>query len=201
MKILSLILILFFISSINLDAIAPRPVELKSYEIFAGLNFKKYNGLYWENGINSRLYYKKLGLTVGAIYETTLLGSAINSNALKQHSFSTFIDKDINIYNEIIFLNPRLNIGYFYVNYESAVFKELDNDTFTISPELVLRVFKAYNPMDNFFNFELTMGYNLIHGNGQNGIGSLYPIYFRFNILYQLTKNKGWVGCTDFGLE
>lgn len=186
MKILSILLL--FILSYNLNAIGHKS-QKAPYEIFAGLSLKKYNSFYWENGFIAKYYHKYIGASIGTSYETTLLGSAINSNALTQHNFNVFFDKDFNIYNNLLFINPRLNIGYFYVDYESQIFNELDNNTLTVSPEVILRLFKSKYTSDNRFNFELTLGYNIFHGNGENGIGSLYPLYFRFNLLYQLTNN------------
>lgn len=152
-------------------------------EYFAGINFKKYNSFYWENGIQFKFHNIKNGFSIGTLYETTLLGSAISSNALEQHHFSVFVDKDFNIYRNIIYLNPRLNLGYFLVNYESEIFNYLNDNTLTIAPEVLLRIKLISN-----FELDLSCGYNIIHGNGQNGLGSLYPIYFRFNFLYLITN-------------
>lgn len=174
------IIILFFITYSNSFGVIIGMVE-NPFEVLVGLNFKKYNSLYWENGVQANYQNKNLHLTLGVNFETTLLGSALNSNALKQYNFSFYIDRGFTF--TYFALKPRLNLGYFYADYESNIFNKLNNSTFTISPELVLQFAFLHK-----LRFEFSAGYNIIHGDGTNGLGTLYPSYFRMNVLYQITK-------------
>lgn len=183
------IIILFFITFSNSFGVII-PLKEKPFKFFVGLNFKKYNSFYWENGFQANYYNKNLHLTLGANFETTLLGSAMNSNALKQYNFSIFIDREFELLPRTV-IKPRLNLGYFYADYESNIFNKLNNSTITISPELVLQI----TPLALFskeLKLEFSSGYNIIHGDGTNGLGTLYPLYFRINILYQITNNYNY---------
>ena len=111
----------------------------------------------------------------------------MNSNALKQYNFSLFIDREFALLPRTA-LKPRLNLGYFYADYESNVFNKLNNSTFTISPELVIQITPG-SIFSKKLQLEFSTGYNIIHGDGTNGLGTLYPLYYRMNILYQITNN------------
>lgn len=180
------IIILFFITYSNSFGVLIPRFEIP-FKFLIGFNFKKYNSFYWENGIQANYYNKKLHLTLGANFETTLLGSALNSNALKQYNFSLFIDREFALLPRTA-LKPRLNLGYFYADYESNVFNKLNNSTFTISPELVIQITPG-SIFSKKLQLEFSTGYNIIHGDGTNGLGTLYPLYYRMNILYQITNN------------
>jgi hypothetical protein len=74
-----------------------------------------------------------------------------------------------------------LNTGYFIANYEDPVFDVLPNNSFLISPETGI----SYR-----FNFPLkagvSLGYNLITGDGINGPGTLYPLYVQTSITWNI---------------
>lgn len=82
-----------------------------------GIRFQKTVDLYYENGITGQYNFSKK-VVFGASYITSRLGSAINSNAIKQDNF--FISGAYRFRpNKMLQPFTRLNIGYFTADYES----------------------------------------------------------------------------------
>lgn len=79
----------------------------------------------------------------------------------------------------------QLNLGFFYADYEEKIFDVLPNKAFLIS----LNAGLSYE-----FSFPITVnlstGYNLNSGNGKNGPGTLYPIYYQMCISYSILKQQ-----------
>src|SRR5690606_20191027 len=104
-----------------------------------------------------------------------------------------YISTDFEYYiKHKVTFNPRLNIGFFYSDYESEIFDELRNSSLLILPELVL----SYRFLDKL-KLQTSFGYNVLHGNGSNGVGTLYPFYFRFSLSYLIFKGYKVDGDTD----
>ncbi len=129
-------------------------------------------GLYWSNGFLVNYTPNNLKrLSYGFRFHTTRLGSAISSNAIQQENYILNVAYEFLKY-ENYQSSVILNAGYFYSDYESDIFKDIPNSTMTLALELS-QSFSIYN---------LSFGYNFIHGDGSNGIGTLYPFYFQFGM-------------------
>jgi len=178
---LSLFIALFLGSYAQSDSQSEgRLIELK-----AGFRFQKTQKLYWENGITVDFTAKKLWdkrIHFGLSYISSRLGSAIKSNAVKQDNilFSTslhFMHKKQ--FQPLV----RVNLGYFYADYEEQIFDVLQNTAFLFSLEgAVTYEFKVP------FVLSLGTGINLNTGNGMEGAGTLFPFYYQLSITYTFLK-------------
>jgi hypothetical protein len=79
----------------------------------------------------------------------------------------------------------RLNTGYFTADYESPIFKNLQNNSAIISLDGGLS-YSFKNPL----KLNASIGYNTINGDGKQGAGTLYPVYFQTSVLWNLKKTK-----------
>jgi len=154
-------------------------------EIKAGIRIQKTQKLYWENGFSvdytcSRMWDKRLHL--GLSYTSSRLGSAIGSNAIKQDNYLFSVSYH---FRRTKALHPfvQLNTGYFYADYESPIFDELDNSSFLVSIDAGL-YYEFHFPL----TIGLSAGYNLSSGNGVSGPGSLYPIFYQMSLYYTVFK-------------
>ena len=159
--------------------------SITNHELKAGIRVQKTQKLYWENGFAidytcSKLWDKRIHL--GFSYVTSRLGSAINSNAIKQDNYLLSAAYH---FRRNASLQPiaRLNIGYFYADMEDPIFNELQNTALLISIDAGL-----YYQFDFPLTIGLTAGYNLSSGNGTSGPGSLYPIFYQMSLFYTLFK-------------
>ena len=154
-----------------------------------GIRFQKTVNLYYENGFTLQYSDERLlneQLYIGVSYVTSRLGSAMGSNALKQDNY---LFSGTYLFRPSKTLQPfsRLNTGYFYADYEEDIFKDLPNSSFLLSPEFGI----SYN---NFSPFKIgaSIGYNLITGDGIEGPGTLFPVFFQtsltWNILFKSSK-------------
>ena len=150
-----------------------------------GVRLQKTVQLYNENGIsiqysNDALLSEKLYF--GLSYVTSRLGSALGSNAIKQHNL---------LLSSSLFFRPehkirplvRLNTGYFAANYEEEMFKTIPHRSMLLSMETGL-CFDTSLPL----KITGTLGYNLITGNGVDGPGTLLPLYFQTTISWDILK-------------
>lgn len=174
----SLILFLIFFS---FTSNAQNPV------LEVGLRVQKSVNLYYENGVTARYSDERLlsrQLYWGLSYVTSRLGSAMGSNAIKQDNF---------IFSGTYYFRPKkaiqpflgMNIGYFYADYEYAVFNDLPNTSVLLSPEAGLS-YQTTLPL----KIGASLGYNLITGNGIKGPGTIYPVYFQTSITWDVFNKK-----------
>ncbi|TXD50613.1 MULTISPECIES: hypothetical protein [unclassified Polaribacter] len=156
-------------------------------EFKVGIRTQKTQKLYWENDLTVNFTSPKImnnRVHLGFSYVTTRLGSAMGTNAIKQDNF---------LLNMGYFFRPqkklqpfaRINTGFFYADYEAAIFDELPNTAVLFSVDAGL----AYK-FDAPFTVHLSVGYNLNTGTGADGPGTLYPVYYQMSIFYTLFKNK-----------
>ena len=163
---------------------------LSSSSVFAqtdiinvGVRMQKASGLYWENGFDFEYSNKSIlndKLFFGFSYISSRLGTAINSNAIKQDNYIlsaryyTRKDKQLRPFS-------KFNIGYFSADYGSEVFDVLDNTSVLASLEFGL----SYTFIKKF-KLSSSFGYNFISGDGMNGPGTLYPIFIQSTISWSL---------------
>jgi hypothetical protein len=162
-----------------------RPYQLTGPTLDMGIRLQKAVGLYTENGLTAQYTSPKLAaqrLYVGATYVTSRLGTAINTNAIKQDNlllFTAYYFRPRWLIQPIV----KANIGYFKADYGSAIFDELPRTSLLASPELGL----CYCP--NFpLKINASLGYNLLTGNGITGPGTLYPVFVQTSITWNVLK-------------
>lgn len=171
-----ILIILTFVFSVNLtsakseEAKTETSVEKQVFSIGPIIN--RSVGLYWSNGFLVNYTPNNLKrLSYEFRFHTTRIGSAISSNAIQQENYIFNVAYDFLKYKNYQ-SSVVLNAGYFYSDYESDIFKDIPNSSMTLALELS-QSFSIYN---------LSFGYNFIHGDGSNGIGTLYPFYFQFGV-------------------
>ncbi len=148
-----------------------------------GVRIQKTPNLYFENGLtfdysSSDLWQNRIHF--GATYASSRLGSALGSNALKQDN--------ILVSSALHFRQGKqvepilgLNIGYFMLDTENEIFSALPSSSLLLSLEFGAG-FNVLGPV----SIQITVGYNLITGNGVDGPGTLYPIFLNFSTMYHL---------------
>ena len=155
--------------------------QLDKFDV--GLRFQKTVDLYYENGITAQYNYSKR-IIFGASYITSRLGSALGSNAIKQDNFMI---SGAYLFRPNKTLKPfiRLNTGYFTAYYESPIFNNLQNNSALLSLDGGLS-YSFKSPL----KLNASIGYNAITGDGEQGAGTLYPVYFQTSVLWNLKKTK-----------
>ncbi len=175
----------FYTILVVLPFLQMKTVHAQESILDAGVRIQKTVGLYWENGFSFQYSHKHLKpdqFYFGITYVTSRLGSAINSNAIKQDNYLVNASWYFKSKHKVRMLG-RLNVGYFVADYEDDMFNELQNTSFIMSPELGV-VWVTNSPI----KVNLSMGYNLFTGNGQDGAGTLYPMYFQTTVSWNLLK-------------
>lgn len=148
-----------------------------------GFRLQKTQKLYLENGFAVDYACAKLldgRIHFGASYVSSRLGSALASNAIKQDNY---------LLNTAFHFRPqkslqpfvRLNLGYFYADYESPLFDALPNSTLMTALDAGLS-YEFKIPL----TLEVSAGYNLSAGTGIAGPGTLFPVFYQMSLLYTL---------------
>ena len=159
------------------------PAHGQGATLDAGLRFQKTLNLYHENGIT--VHYRHAGLArnrvqLGLTYLSSRLGSAIGSNAIKQDQL---LLSGAYLFRLERTVHPfvRANAGWFRADYESEIFNNVPNSSPVVSAELGLWV-----PTKRRFTAGASAGYNLITGDGMDGPGTLFPIFYQLSLTYSL---------------
>lgn len=155
----------------------------KSFELNTGVVSQQTLKLYCENGVGIDIagdFLMDKKLHVKLTYLSSRLGSALGSNAIKQDYYLLGFDwrfrsqRDFQIF-------AGLSTGYFMADYEESMFNVLPSSSVVIAPEVGL-VYKFKIPI----SITATGGYNVINGDGFNHPGTLFPLYGRLSVLYDL---------------
>lgn len=154
----------------------------KNYELNGGVVIQKTLKLYWENGIGADytsdfLLNKKIHLK--AAYVTSVLGSAMGTNAIKQGSFTLGANWHF-FHTRPLQIFAGLNTGYFAADYEEEVFDVLPHKSLMLQLEGGLTY--KFNAS---ITASLSAGYNLITGDGVNGPGTLFPLFYQLKVFYR----------------
>ncbi len=154
-------------------------------ELSLGLKFQKTHKLYYENGIiaeYSSSAFLGNNFHTGLSFISSRLGSAFNSNAIKQdifllHTSYSFLDKAV--------VNPfiKLNAGFIIADYQDPVFDNIDN----IMPLSSIDFGLSYTP-NLPIKAQASFGYNIITSDGTSGVGTVYPLYFNILIMWNILK-------------
>lgn len=160
----------------------------QSQTLKGGIRIQKTQEMYWENGVSAQYSFagfKPNQFFVGFDYVTSRLGSAYNSNAIKQDNYlisgSWFFNK-----NKSYHFVTRLNVGYFYSDLESDIFKDVPNTSFLFSPEVGF----TYDFKKLPISLNLGTGYYIITAKDGYSPGTLQPLYFHFDMYYTFIKTK-----------
>lgn len=149
----------------------------------AGIVFQKTQSLYWENGVgfdyssanilDNKIHFK-------ATFLSSRLGSAFNSNAIKQDNFIVGADWRFRSEKNLQIM-VGLNTGVFKAHYDDPIFDVLPSSTILLSAETGLR-YQFKFPMSAI----LSVGYNLRNGDGVGIPGSLFPVFYKLGFYYSL---------------
>jgi hypothetical protein len=157
----------------------------QTYDV--GIRIQKTHNMYLENGISLKYSFKDFApnqFYLGFDYVTSRLGSAINSNAIKQDNY--IFSSSWYFFKEKPFhLITRLNVGYFYSDYEEPFFDELPNTAFLLAPEIGVN----YTFKDLPIALNLGSGYYIDLAKSGYSPGTLQPLYYHLDIHYTLFKN------------
>ena len=156
-----------------------------------GIRLQHTVNLYNENGIAVSYSSKRIKpgkLFFGFSYVTSRLGTAFHSNAIKQDNF---------LLSAAWYLRPhhiiqpfgRLNTGFFSADYGSKIFDVLPRKSLLLASDLGIAV-KTRLPL----SVGISMGYNLITGNGLSGPGTLFPLYYQFTISWNVLDHASLSG-------
>lgn len=150
-----------------------------------GIRVQKTVNLYTENGLTinySNKKFKRDKLYFGFTYVSSRIGTAYHSNAIKQDNFllsAGYYFKRNHSLRPFI----KLNTGYFYADYGDKMFDVLPHQSIMIMPETGL-IYKMHIPL----KVTLSLGYNVITGNGTNGPGTLYPLNYAVGLTWNFIK-------------
>ena len=180
MKRLLILAILTFI------LIAPSTAQFfEAYELGVGARLQKTEQLYWENGValdftSNFLLDKKMHLKMS--YASSRLGSAMGSNAVKQDNYLFGADWRFRSNRDLQIL-AGVNTGFFHADMETPLFDILPHNTMLFSLETGL-FYKFKFPMST----SLSVGYNLINGDGVSKPGTLFPVFYQLSVFYYIGK-------------
>ena len=164
---------------------------LQSQTLNAGLRIQKTNEMYWENGISVQYSFKDFKpqrFYLGFDFVTSRLGTAYNSNAIKQNSYiasASWHGKEWGVLPGMRFVT-RLNIGYLVADMEEEFFNEIPNTAFLFSPEIGF----AYNFKKLPIGLYLGSGYYINFAPEGESPGTFQPLYYHLDIYYRIFKNQ-----------
>lgn len=152
-----------------------------------GIRLQQTINLYNENGFAVAMSPAKKRhdkLYLGFSYVTSRLGSAFNSNAIKQDNLLLSAAWLLRR-NHIVRPFGRLNAGFFNASYGSKLFDDLPHTSPLLSPEIGIS-FESKLPL----KLSTSFGYNLITGDGTSGPGTLFPAYYQVTFSWNVVHKK-----------
>lgn len=159
----------------------------KTVQIELGLRTKKYVGFYWVNGLSAEFSTYKIAkgsLHLGVNLASSSLGSAFRSNAIPTLETELAIIKYFR-YTKSFQPITRLNLGYSKAFYGKG-FSNITSNSILCSIEAGFKYTIIKTVSANIYG-----GYNILTGNGINGLGTIYPIYSGVSLNWLLsTKSK-----------
>ncbi|HZY40237.1 MAG TPA: hypothetical protein VFE53_26470 [Mucilaginibacter sp.] len=151
-----------------------------------GVRLQKDIGLYSENGISINFSDKNLlpdRLYIGFSYFSSRIGTAFNSNAIKQDNF---LISPAYYFRHDKLIRPfiRINAGYFDADYGSPIFDVLPRKSLLLSPEGGVSI-QSHLPL----KISVSFGDNLITSNGVNNVpGTIYPFFYQLTLSWNILK-------------
>ncbi|MBC3786172.1 hypothetical protein [Spirosoma utsteinense] len=173
-------------ATLSITTAQNRPARSTGAVLDLGIRLQNSVNLYAENGITAQYTHPKLAskrLYIGLSYVTSRLGTALNSNAIKQDNFLASASYYFRP-NWLVRPVARVNVGYFAADYGSSLFDVLPKTSLLASPEFGL----CYCP--NFpLKINASIGYNVITGDGLTGPGTLYPVFIQTSVTWNILKS------------
>lgn len=154
----------------------------QNLNVNAGLVIQKTESLYWENGVGvdistPDILNERLHLT--ANYVSSRFGTAMKYNALKQDNI--LVGLDWHFFHKSDFqIKAGVNTGLFVVDYESHLFDDLPSTSVLLQLETGLS-YRFKFPVTT----SLSVGYNLISGDGISVPGTLFPVFYKLSVFYR----------------
>lgn len=161
-------------------------VEAQQFNV--GIRLQKTHQMYWENGVSAQYSFanfKKDRLFVGFDFVTSRLGTAFNSNALKQDSY-IFSGSWHFFKKRQVHLVGRLNTGYLTTDLEADIFAQLPSSAFLLAPEFGLN----YSPKQLPFSLNTGIGFYVNMLEESKTPGTFQPLYYHLTIYYKLFENR-----------
>lgn len=174
--------ILIFFITILTQLFAFSQDSSNTIKIELGLRTKKYVGFYWVNGLSAEFSTHKISsgsLHLGLNITSSYLGSAFRSNAIPTLETELSLIKYFR-YSKSLQPITRLNFGFAKAFYGND-FSSIPSKSIVLSIETGLRY-----RLKNYLFASLYGGYNVITGNGINGLATIYPIYSGIGLNYFL---------------
>jgi hypothetical protein len=156
-----------------------------NYELGVGARIQKTEQLYWENGVTADFtsdFLLKKNIHLKLSYVTSRIGSAFNTNAIKQDNYIIGADWRFRT-NKNFQIFAGLNTGFFHADMENIQFYSLPHNSMLFGLETGL-YYKFKFPV----TVSLSVGYNLINGDGIGTPGTLFPVFYQMSILYNINK-------------
>lgn len=162
-----------------------RSATAQEHALYLGAKAQVTVGMYWENGLSLSYSppWQHDQLYIGLDYVSSRWGSAFSSNALQQDNYLLSVSY---AFLKASWFKPltQLNFGWLYADYESEIFKDLPNTSVLLSTEVGMLI-----QINDFPLIATTsMGYNLLGVDGIQNTGTVYPLFFRFALLYHLNS-------------
>jgi hypothetical protein len=156
-----------------------------AYEIGVGARIQKTEQLYWENGVgidftSNFLLQKKIHIKMS--YASSRIGSAYKTNAIQQDNYVIGADWRFRS-NKNFQIFAGVNTGFFHADMENIQFFTLPHNSMLFSLETGM-FYKFKFPLAT----SLSLGYNLINGDGIKTPGTLFPVFYQMSIFYYFGK-------------
>ena len=182
MKTILLIVLIILIQPFTFCQDTTNTVQLE-----LGLRTKKYVVFYWVNGLSAEISTHKIAsgsLHLGVNLASSSFGSAFRSNAIPTIETELAIIKYFR-YTKSFQPITRLNLGYSKAFYGEG-FSNITSNSILCSIEAGFKYIIMKTVSVNIYG-----GYNILTGNGINGLGTIYPIYSGVSLNWLLsTKSK-----------
>ncbi len=147
----------------------------------AGIRVQKAMGFYWTSGLTGEYCSEKLlnkKLSLGANFTTSVFGNGIRKNAIKTYELDLSAIKYFRP-NKIVQPLARLNLGYMYAAYGKEFSNQIPNKSFLCSLE-----FGSAFVFNEKWKPTVSFGYNIITGNGNKGLATVFPLYAQVSWQY-----------------
>ena len=142
--------------------------------------------MYFENGLSASYTFKGFKenqFYFGFDYITSRLGTAFQSNAIKQDNYLVSASWLFNKDKSLRFLS-RVNLGYFYSDLEEEIFKDLPNTSVLFAPEIGLQ----YDVKNIPLRVKIGTGFYIITADAGYSPGTLQPVFYHLDIHYRIFK-------------
>lgn len=160
-----------------------------SQSLDIGVRIQKTHKMYWENGFSikySFATFKPHNFELGVDYLTSRLGSAYNSNAIKQDNYLANATWKFGDSTKVFKIYTRVNLGLLVADFEEPFFDELPNKAFLLSPEVGCVYSFTKLPM----KLGVGLGYYIDVQKEGKTPGTFQPLYYHFNVSYPIKIKK-----------